>query len=200
MVIRFFDIIFSLLGLIFFTPFFLIILVLIICDSRGGFFYFQNRVGKNNIDFRLIKFRTMAPDSDKIGSLTVGSRDQRITKIGYYLRKFKIDELPQLINVLLGDMSLVGPRPEIRKFVDFYTEEQKVILNVKPGITDYASIKFVNENEILAHSPNSEKVYIEEIMPRKIELNMKFINNPSLYQYLIILIKTFLRIFSIQKN
>jgi lipopolysaccharide/colanic/teichoic acid biosynthesis glycosyltransferase len=147
-------------------------------------------VGFKDIEFRLIKFRTMSVNSDKAGLLTVGLRDQRITRIGYYLRKLKLDELPQLVNVLVGKMSLVGPRPEVRKYVNFYNEKQRSILNIKPGITDYASIAFVKENEILALSENPEKTYIEEIMPKKINLNMAYINNPNLKNYFRIILLT----------
>lgn len=172
---RLFDIFFSLIGLvILFIPF-LIIAVLISIDSKGGVFYKQKRVGKDGVDFGLLKFRSMASGSDKSGLLTVGGRDSRITKIGYTLRKYKIDELPQLINVLLGDMSLVGPRPEVRKYVELYNSDQKRVLSVKPGITDYASIEFSNENELLGKAENPEEVYINEIMPAKLKLNLKYI-------------------------
>jgi len=190
MIIRFFDIVFSLIFLLILFPFLVLISLLIIVDSKGGIFYFQYRVGYKDIEFRLIKFRTMSTNSDKAGLLTVGSRDQRITRIGYYLRKLKLDELPQLVNVLVGNMSLVGPRPEVRKYVNFYNETQRSILNIKPGITDYASIAFVKENEILALSENPEKTYIEEIMPKKINLNMAYINNPNLKNYFRILLLT----------
>ncbi len=172
---RLFDIFFSLIGLIFLLPFFLIIALLIIIDSRGGIFYKQIRVGKGNTDFYLFKFRSMATNSDKKGLLTVGGRDSRITRMGYFIRKYKIDELPQLINVLFGDMSLVGPRPEVRKYVNLYNEEQKQVLSVKPGITDYASIEYCNENELLGKAEDPERVYITEIMPAKLKLNLKYI-------------------------
>ena len=172
---RLFDIFFSLIGLIFLLPFFLIIALLIIIDSRGGIFYKQIRVGKGNTDFYLFKFRSMATNSDKKGLLTVGGRDSRITRMGYFIRKYKIDELPQLINVLFGDMSLVGPRPEVRKYVNLYNEEQKQVLSVKPGITDYASIEYSNENELLGKAEDPERVYITEIMPAKLKLNLKYI-------------------------
>jgi len=141
-----------------------------------------------------MKFRSMRTNSDKKIGLTIGSRDSRITRIGYYLRRLKLDELPQLINVLKGEMSLVGPRPEIRKYVNMYTPEQRRVLNVKPGITDYASLEYINENEILGKSSQPEKDYIETIMPAKIELNMKFINDPSLSNYFRILGKTLVTI------
>ena len=185
--IRFFDILFSLLGLLICLPLFVIIAFCIALDSRGGVFYIQNRVGKDNMDFRLLKFRSMRNDADNKGWLTIGSRDSRITKAGYYLRKLKLDELPQLINVLKGEMSLVGPRPEIRKYVDLYTAEQRKVLSVKPGITDYASLEYINENEILGKSSQPEYLYITDVMPAKIRLNMRFINDPSLSNYFRIL-------------
>ena len=192
--IRFFDIVLSVLGLILCLPLFIVVAIGISLDSRGGVFYSQLRVGRNDMDFRLLKFRSMHTDSDKKIGLTIGSRDSRITKAGYYLRRLKLDELPQLINVLKGDMSLVGPRPEIRKYVDLYTDEQKRVLTVKPGITDYASLEYINENEILGKSSHPEKDYIETIMPAKISLNMKFINDPSLNNYFRILGKTLVTI------
>ncbi|MGZ4057269.1 MAG: sugar transferase [Bacteroidia bacterium] len=193
---RLLDIFFSLIGLIILLIPFLIISALILIDSRGGVFYKQTRVGKNGIDFKLFKFRSMRTDADKAGLLTVGGRDNRITKIGYTLRKYKMDELPQLINVLVGEMSLVGPRPEVRKYVDMYTEEQKKVLKIKPGITDYASIEYSNENEILGKADDPEKVYITEIMPEKLKLNLKYIEEQSISTDLKIIFKTFAKIMS----
>lgn len=187
---RFFDIVFSLTGLIILLIPFLIIGLLISIDSRGGVFYKQTRVGKNGVDFKLLKFRSMRTDADKSGLLTVGGRDSRITKIGYVLRKYKIDELPQLINVLAGSMSLVGPRPEVRRYVDLYDTDQLKVLSVKPGITDYASIEYSNENELLGKAEDPEKVYIDEIMPAKLLLNMKYIQEKSLGTDLKIIFKT----------
>lgn len=196
MVKRIFDIFFSLFGLLFLLPFFILVSFFIIIDSRGGVFYIQKRVGRNNVDFKLFKFRTMKTDSDKKGLLTVGSKDNRITKIGYYLRKYKIDELPQLINVLNGTMSFVGPRPEVRKYVELYNSDQRKILSVQPGITDYASLEYFNENDILAKADNPENTYITEIMPAKMELNKTYINNPSLATDVSIILKTIRKIFS----
>jgi lipopolysaccharide/colanic/teichoic acid biosynthesis glycosyltransferase len=193
--IRFFDFVFSLVGVILLMPLFLVVFILIRIDSPGGAFYRQSRVGKGGIDFKLLKFRSMRTDADKHGGLTVGNRDSRITRSGYYLRKYKIDELPQLFNVLKGDMSLVGPRPEIRKYTDLYSEEQKVVLSVKPGITDYASIEYMDENEVLGRSSNPEKTYVDEIMPAKIELNKRFISNRTTSEYLKILWITFMKLF-----
>ena len=193
---RIFDICFSLIGLILLLPFFLFISILIIIDSKGGVFYKQVRVGKDEIDFKLFKFRSMRTDSDKKGLLTVGGRDSRITRMGYYIRKYKIDELPQLINVLLGDMSLVGPRPEVRRYTDLYNDEQKKVLSVKPGITDYASIEYSNENELLGKADNPERVYIDEIMPAKLKLNLRYIQEQGLLTDVKIIIKTILKILS----
>ena len=181
--IRFFDILFSIIGLILLLPLFLILYLAICIESRGGGFYRQIRVGKNGVDFSLYKFRSMRVGSDAKGLITVGGRDPRITNVGYFIRRYKLDELPQLFNVLMGDMSFVGPRPEVRKYVDLYTAEQCRVLSVRPGITDYASIEYVDENTLLAASSNPEKTYIEDIMPDKIQFNMKFINNRSVTEY-----------------
>lgn len=194
MIKRLFDIFFSLIGLIILSIPFLIISVIISIDSKGGVFYKQVRVGKNGIDFNLLKFRSMAIDSDKAGLLTVGGRDNRITKIGYTLRKYKIDELPQLINVLFGDMSLVGPRPEVRKYVELYNSDQKRVLSVKPGITDYASIEYRNENELLGKAENPEELYINEIMPAKLKLNLKYIEEQGLGTDFKIIFRTIVKI------
>lgn len=192
---RIIDIFASAFMLILLFPFSLVIALLIACDSRGGVFYRQSRVGRYNRDFTLYKFRTMRTDADRLGLLTVGARDPRVTRVGYYLRKYKIDELPQLLNILSGDMSFVGPRPEVRKYVDLYNNEQKKVLSVRPGLTDYASIAYINENEILEKANDKEQTYINEIMPEKIKLNMKFIQNPSLYQYFKIIFLTIKSIF-----
>ena len=194
MIKRGIDILFSLIGLICLFPFFIFISFFIFITSKGGVFFVQLRVGKNNNDFKLYKFRTMFLNSDSKGLLTVGNNDKRITKLGYYLRKNKLDELPQLINVLNGTMSLVGPRPEVRKYVNLYNSEQKSILDVKPGITDLASIMYYNENEILANSVNPEQTYINEIMPIKLELNKQYINEMSLLTDLKIIFKTFIKL------
>ena len=194
MIKRGIDILFSLIGLICLFPFFIFISFFIFITSKGGVFFIQLRVGKNNKDFKLYKFRTMFLNSESKGLLTVGNNDKRITKLGYYLRKNKLDELPQLINVLNGTMSIVGPRPEVRKYVNLYNSEQKSILDVKPGITDLASIMYFNENEILANSVNPEQTYINEIMPIKLELNKQYINEMSLFTDLKIIFKTFIKL------
>lgn len=194
---RIFDIVLSLFGLIILAPFFILVALLIVMDSRGGVFYRQVRVGKDGKDFYLFKFRSMRTDADKKGLLiTVGGRDSRITRMGYYIRKYKVDELPQLLNVFFGDMSLVGPRPEVRRYVDMYNAEQKMVLTVKPGITDYASIEYSNENELLGKATDPEKVYIEEIMPTKLKLNLKYIAEQGIVTDLKIIFKTLAKIVS----
>ena len=171
MIKRIFDILFSSVILLFFLPIGLIISLLIILTSPGGVFYRQERIGKSGIPFLIMKFRSMRTDSDVKGKLTVGMRDPRITSIGYFIRKYKLDEFPQFINVLKGDMSVVGPRPEVQEYVDLYSQDQRKVLDVKPGITDYASLFYFKENELLAQSINPQKTYIEEIMPAKLKLN-----------------------------
>lgn len=189
--IRLFDILFSSLGLILLSPLFVILYIMIRIESKGGAFYIQERIGKNGIPFGLYKFRTMRTGSESEGLLTIGERDSRITRIGYFLRKTKVDELPQLLNVVKGEMSLVGPRPEVRKYVDLYTEEQRRVLSVRPGITDYASIEYVNENELLSKTTDPDRVYIEKIMPDKIKLNMKYLDNYTVREYFKIIFLTF---------
>lgn len=193
---RGFDILASWIGLLILSPFFIFISIAIIVNSGFPIFYRQVRIGKNEIPFQLLKFRTMRKNADKLGLLTVGGRDPRVTPIGYYLRKYKLDELPQLINVLKGDMSLVGPRPEVKKYVEMYTPQQKLVLTVRPGITDLASIRFVNENEILSKSNDPEKTYIEEIMPLKLRLNMRYISSKNFFKDIFIILETFKRIVS----
>lgn len=188
---RLFDFTFSVIGLLILFPILLIILVVIKLTSKGPVFYRQVRVGLNNKDFKIFKFRTMKVNSDKLGLLTVGGKDPRVTTIGYYLRKYKIDELPQLINVFIGNMSFVGPRPEVRKFVDLYTTNQLKVLSVKPGITDLASIEFRNENELLSNVQNPTQYYIDVIMPKKIDINLKYIEDRSLLNDIIVIFKTF---------
>ena len=192
--IRFCDIVFSLLGLILLCPLFIFVAIWIVIDDPGPIFYRQQRVGKGGKDFGLLKFRSMRVGADKKSLITIGERDERITKAGYYLRKFKIDELPQLWNVLIGDMSMVGPRPEVRKYVDLYTAEQCKVLSVRPGITDYASIEYIDENQLLAQAEDPDKIYMEEIVPAKIALNMRYINHPTLGEYLKIIILTLAKI------
>ena len=178
---RIFDILFSLVALVIGIPFGLLIALAIVIDSRGHVIYKQKRVGRDNVDFQLYKFRTMCTDADKGSQITVSDHDSRITKTGTFLRKYKIDEFPQFLNILKGEMSIVGPRPEVRKYVDLYTPEQMRVLTVRPGLTDYASIRYVNENEILAASDNPEETYIHEIMPDKLALNLQYIEEQSIW-------------------
>lgn len=187
---RIFDILFATLGLVILSPLLIFVYVAIVLESRGGGFYRQERTGRYGKPFRLIKFRSMYVNADKHGLITVGGHDNRITRVGYYIRKYKIDELPQLINVVKGDMSIVGPRPEVKKYTDLYTEEQRKILDIRPGITDYASIKYVDENEILGTSDNPERTYIEHIMPDKIKLNMIYISQNGIKEYFKIIFLT----------
>ena len=190
---RIFDITLSLFGLIILLPFMLIIAILIKIDSKGSIFFKQIRVTKGGREFKIFKYRTMRVGSDKYSQITVG-KDKRITEIGSFLRKYKLDEIPQLINVLVGDMSLVGPRPEVPKYVNLYTEEQKEILKVRAGITDYASIEFSNENDLLASEENPEKAYIEKVMPKKIELNKKYLSEISVLTDIKIILLTIKKI------
>lgn len=189
--IRFFDIIFSIMGLVILSPLFIVLYLLIRTESKGGGFYSQERIGKNGKPFKLYKFRSMRIGSDKKGLITIGEKDNRITKTGFILRKYKLDELPQLWNVFIGDMSLVGPRPEVKKYTDLYTEEQKQVLHVRPGITDWASIKYVDENKILGESKTPDEAYVNLIMPNKIKLNMVYIQNQTLGEYFKIIFTTF---------
>jgi lipopolysaccharide/colanic/teichoic acid biosynthesis glycosyltransferase len=187
---RVFDILFSLLVLIFISPFFIIVAIFIKFTSKGPVFYRQIRVGKNGIDFRIFKFRTMFTDSDKGSLITVGGRDKRITSLGYWLRRYKLDELPQFLNVLVGEMSIVGPRPEVRRYVEMYNKEQFQVLSVRPGITDYASVKFSNESELLALAYDAETEYVNNIMPAKLQLNLEYIRKRSFAEDLKIIIQT----------
>jgi lipopolysaccharide/colanic/teichoic acid biosynthesis glycosyltransferase len=191
---RIFDILFSSFILLCFLPFGLIISFLIAFSSPGGIFYRQERIGKGGIPFFILKFRSMRTDSDTKGKLTVGMRDPRITSIGFFIRKYKLDEFPQFVNVLKGEMSVVGPRPEVKEYVDLYNEDQRKVLQVKPGITDYASLYYFKENELLAQSIDPQKTYIEEIMPAKLKLNEKYLENPTVFHDLKIIFKTFAKI------
>lgn len=191
---RLFDIVCSLFGLTILCPLFVIVALWIVLDSPGGVFYRQIRVGRYGKDFRIFKFRSMFTDSDRRGLITVGDRDPRITRAGYWIRKYKIDELPQLINVLIGDMSFVGPRPEVRKYVDLYDEQQRHVLDIRPGITDAASIKYRNENEILATQADPDRYYVKVIMPDKLRINLDYINHHSLGRDIRLIFETFLAI------
>ena len=188
---RLFDILISLIVLTVGLPFGLLIALVIVADTKGKVLYKQARVGRGNVDFQLYKFRTMYEDSDHGSLITIGVNDTRVTRSGLFLRKYKIDEFPQFFNVLKGEMSIVGPRPEVRKYVDMYTPEQMKVLSVRPGLTDYASIRYVNENALLAASDNPEQTYINEIMPDKLALNLKYIQDQSLWVDMKIILKTF---------
>lgn len=187
---RIFDLIASGTGLLVLSPLFLALAIWIKSDSRGGIFYKQLRVGRNNKDFKLYKFRSMREGADKKGLITVGGRDPRVTRSGYYLRKYKFDELPQLINVLKGEMSLVGPRPEVRKYVTTYTPEQMQVLSVRPGITDPASIKYRNESELLAQAEHPEEYYMEVIMQDKLAINLAYAESNSFIKDIGLIFKT----------
>ena len=192
--IRLCDIIFCFFGLLFLSPLFIIVALWIVIDNPGPVFYRQQRVGKDNKDFGLLKFRSMRVGADKMSLITIGDRDPRVTRAGYYIRKYKLDELPQLWNVLIGEMSLVGPRPEVRRYVDLYSEEQRRVLSVRPGITDYASIEYIDENRLLAQSLDPDKTYIDQIIPAKIQLNMRYIEHQTLGEYFKIIVLTISKI------
>lgn len=178
---RLFDIVASGLGLVALSPLFAVLAVWIKCDSKGPVFYRQVRVGRGNKDFRIYKFRSMRQGADKKGLITVGGHDPRVTRSGYYIRKYKLDELPQLINVFVGDMSLVGPRPEVRKYVDMYTLEQMHVLDVRPGITSLASLRYRNENELLALADDPDRCYVEKVMPDKIAIDLEYVAHAGLW-------------------
>lgn len=188
---RCFDLLMSGLGLLVLSPLFVLMALWIKCDSKGPVFYRQTRVGRYGRDFRLFKFRSMRVGSDKKGLITVGGHDPRITRSGYFIRKYKLDELPQLINVFIGDMSLVGPRPEVRKYVDLYTPEQRHVLDVRPGITDPASIRYRNENELLGADDDPERYYVDVILPDKLRLNLDYVAKHSFGHDLNIIFQTF---------
>lgn len=192
---RLFDIISSGIGLLCLAPVFVVMAIWIKLDSRGPVFYRQTRVGRYGRDFRIFKFRSMRVGSDKGRQITVGERDPRITRSGYFIRRYKIDELPQLINVFLGDMSIVGPRPEVRKYVDLYSEEQRKVFQVRPGITDLASIKYRNENELLSQVDDPDTYYIDVIMPDKLAINLEYIRHQSVMGDIKIIFNTLFKIF-----
>ena len=192
---RLFDIISSGIGLLCLAPVFVVMAIWIKLDSRGPVFYRQTRVGRYGRDFRIFKFRSMRVGSDKGRQITVGERDPRITRSGYFIRRYKIDELPQLINVFLGDMSVVGPRPEVRKYVDLYSEEQRKVFQVRPGITDLASIKYRNENELLSQVDDPDTYYIDVTMPDKLTINLEYIRHQSFMGDIKIIFNTLFKIF-----
>ena len=188
---RLFDVFASGCGLLVLSPIFLIMAIWIKLDSEGSVFYRQVRVGRNNNDFRIFKFRSMRVGSDKGSLVTIGGRDPRITRSGYFIRKYKLDEFPQLINVFLGEMSLVGPRPEVRHYVNYWAEEQMHVLDVRPGITDPASIKFRNENELMEKAKDPEDYYINVIMQEKIKLYLEYVQNASFWYDIKLIFQTF---------
>ncbi|MHC1706111.1 MAG: sugar transferase [Bacteroidales bacterium] len=192
---RVFDFLVSLIAIVILSPILIIISFLVLLSSPGGIFFTQQRIGKDHKPFRLLKFRTMKPYSETSGQLTIGTKDPRITTVGYFLRRYKLDELPQLFNIVRGEMSIVGPRPEVPKYVSLYNPEQQKVLKLRPGLTDYASLEYINENEILANSPDPEKAYIEDIMPAKLKLNLKYIEDQSLAVDIRILFQTVKAIF-----
>lgn len=191
---RIFDILLSGIGLLLLSPLFFVLSLWIKSDSLGPVFYKQRRVGRGNQDFVLYKFRSMAIGADRKGLITVGGHDPRVTRSGYYIRKYKFDELPQLINVFKGDMSLVGPRPEVRKYVEMYTPEQMKVLTQRPGITDPASIKYRNENELLATAEHPEEFYTKVIMQDKLAINLQYLESRTLFKDFKIILNTFVSI------
>ena len=191
---RAFDIFFSLAALLFLWPFMLVLAVAILAGSRGGVFYRQVRIGKNFREFYLLKFRSMRPGSDKQGLITVGGNDSRVTGVGHFLRRYKLDELPQFLNILKGDMSFVGPRPEVKKYVDLYRGRYAHVLTVRPGLTDYASLEYISENEILRRSDKPEKTYTDEILPHKLDLADRYVERASVGEDVRIILKTIKKI------
>ncbi len=198
---RLFDVIMSSLGILITLPILFIIGIVIKLTSKGPVLYMQKRVGKNNLDFTIIKFRTMNVNADKLGLLSFGDNDPRITSVGGVLRKFRLDELPQFFNILKGEMSFVGPRPEVRKYVDFYNEQQRKVLNFKPGVTDFACIKFIDiEDKILhANKKDSDRIYIEEIMPQKIAANLSYFTRANFFSDLKIIFFTIAKTFNFKR-
>lgn len=191
---RIFDLFFSAIAILILLVPGLLLALIIMMESRGGAFYRQVRVGRNEKPFRLLKFRTMFTGSDAKGLLTVGSADNRVTGFGKFLRRSKMDELPQMINILAGQMSFVGPRPEVPKYVAMYSDEQKKVLSVRPGLTDYASLEYINESDLLAQQSDPEKYYIENVMPAKLSLNLKYIKEMSCATDLKIIFRTLFKI------
>lgn len=195
---RFFDFVFSSIGLLLLSPVFLLLALVIKLDSHGPVFYRGVRVGRNGRHFNIYKFRSMVIDAERRGAASTSTTDLRVTRSGHFIRKFKFDEFSQLINVFLGDMSIVGPRPEVQKFVDKYTEEEKLILSVRPGITDWSSIKFHNEGEIIEASgiPDADEAYEKLIRPEKLRLQLKYIKERNLWVDIKIVVSTALKLFS----
>lgn len=195
MVKRVFDILSSGMALLLLAPLLLLIAVLVALGSPGGAFFRQERVGRGGRPFMLLKFRTMRPGSEALGQITVGQRDPRITGVGHVLRRTKLDELPQLINILKGDMSVVGPRPEVPRYVALYSSEQRKVLSVRPGLTSLASIAYIDESTVLGRSSDPERTYIEEVMPAKLALDLQYVRDQSLLLDLRIIGSTLFRLF-----
>ncbi|MBX2979140.1 MAG: sugar transferase [Flavobacteriales bacterium] len=192
---RLFDIVVSALALCILAPLLLLLALAVALGSPGGAFFRQERVGLNGRTFKLLKFRSMRPGSESQGQITVGARDPRITGVGHFMRKTKLDELPQLFNILLGDMSVVGPRPEVPRYVALYTTEQRQVLSVRPGLTSLASITYINENELLGRSNDPERTYVEEVMPAKLALDLQYVREQSLGLDLRIMLGTLMALF-----
>jgi len=191
---RLFDVVAAFLALVLLAPVMFLLAVAVVVSSPGGAFFRQTRVGRHGHTFQLLKFRSMRPGSEAGGQITVGARDPRITGIGHFLRRTKLDELPQLINIVKGDMSVVGPRPEVPRYVALYTAEQRAVLSVRPGLTSMASIAYINENEVLGRSSEPERAYVEEVMPAKLALDLHYVRERSLALDLHIIAATILRI------
>lgn len=194
-----FDFIFSLIGMIILLPLFVVVGLLIKLDSRGPVFYRGVRVGRFGKPFKIYKFRTMVQNAEKLGGSSTPDDDPRLTQVGKFLRKYKLDEAPQLLNVLKGEMSFVGPRPQVPEDVALYTEKEKALLSVRPGITDYASIRFHNEGEILKGSPDPGKTYVEKIRPEKINLGLQYVQTHSLWVDIKIIFLTFKTLFQVSR-
>lgn len=191
---RGFDFIFALLGLILIFPVLIIIAILIKLDSKGPILFVQERVGQHNKTFNIYKFRTMYVKSQKKGLLTIGDNDARVTKVGYFLRKYKIDEFPQLLNIIKGDMSFVGPRPELRYYVNFYSPEDLIIFKLKPGITGLASLEYRNEVELLKKADDPERYFINTIIPDKLRYNKLYLKKRNFFFDLKLILKTIYRV------
>lgn len=187
------DVVLAFVGIIILSPFFLLIALMIALDSKGGIIYKSRRIGRNQKYIDVFKFRTMDPDKDNL-KITLGNQDPRITRIGYYLRKYKLDELPQLFNVLKGDMSMVGPRPDVPEYRDYYLRHMPEYYFMKPGITCYSTIFFYNESELYPDSEDPENLYIQHVIPQKVELDRKYFNKQGLFTDLSIILKTFAKI------
>ena len=191
---RLFDIFWALIGILLVSPFFILFAILIFVGDGKSPFFKQTRIGKDKREFSLIKFRSMRVGAEKSGQITVGGKDPRITRIGYFLRKYKLDELPQFINILAGDMSFVGPRPEVPKYVALYNSEQQKVLSVRPGLTDLASLEFIDENILLGHAKDAEAAYINEVLPKKLALQLQYVETQSMLGDVKLILRTLVKI------